>query len=71
MKVTLIKPGSDPIESVSLDFAGDGVVVQAVGVKTIPHHFDTNQEAKEFIVMSTYALMASGWRIFTGDGITA
>lgn len=70
--LTLIKPGLEPSEggSVTIDFAGDGVVLETHGVDPVTsHYFPTNQEAKEFIIKAAYALINLGWRVYTGDGV--
>jgi hypothetical protein len=72
MHITLIKPGEEMTASVvNLDFAGDGIVLESTGTQTpYPHYLDNNQEAKEFMIKSTFALLNLGYRIYTGDGVT-
>jgi hypothetical protein len=72
MHITLIKPGEEMTASVvNLDFAGDGIVLESTGTQApYPHYLDNNQEAKEFMIKSTFALLNLGYRIYTGDGVT-
>lgn len=49
-----------------LDFAGNGVAF----VDNQPSYFDTNQDAKEFILFKAVNLIEDGYRVYTGDGVT-
>lgn len=72
MQLTLIKPGEPLQETVyNLDFCGDGMYLRIKGVGCPePLWHTSNQEAKEAMIRDAYELMESGYRLYTGDGIT-
>jgi hypothetical protein len=63
MFVTLWKD-KDESTGTTLDFVGDATVLESSIGPIKAHYFQTNSEAKEFIIKQAYALLSLGYEVF-------
>ncbi|AXG66260.1 hypothetical protein SEA_ANNADREAMY_173 [Streptomyces phage Annadreamy] len=60
--VTLWKD-KDESTGITLHYAGDATVLESSILPIKAHYFETNSEAKEFIIKQAYALLSLGYEV--------